>query len=669
MFAKLAFRNLRRQTSSYIVYFITVIIAVAMMFAVNNMLFADKLWACVPDWASHIVRTVFILVIAIVTLVVCVIICYATAFLLRKRKKEFGTYMLLGIERGQIKRMFIAENLVIGVVSFTIGCLLGVGVFWALNMIVCAMMDGAIEPMTLSPLSVLLTVGQWAAIIGCSLVYCSGILERTTIGDLIVGQTKERLRSKYPWIEWIVAVVAFVGICVSAFLGVYMVYSALNGGDSGVLLLTIPVDAVVLIVSIFLFYICLRSVYVRKLMRKPARSKPAAPDPWSSEKAACESAAPIEYSPSALKEGNIFYLRQMSHSMNSNAVMIALIAVLLSFAIMAVNMTFLVREINLIGTNSRNRFDVYTNWRVNKPDEWRNKYSPEEIVADAEQYSEMKFLRIFYTYDGGVLALGDYNAVAAEIGEAQITLSENEYCLLGGSSDGALEIFGRDLSYAGSVGNYNVVNAMQSGAALRYVVPDPVITDEVVAKHCENKVLLMNTVARMPWEFNEKYEIYIHNRYREIDEVNSQFAIIIISALFLGVTFMLLAMALLSVKALSDADADRTRYGILGMLGVSAAGQRRMLFKQQFNFLVAPLVIPLLLTAPLIGAGVILSTRLLGVLSPMVFGIGFGVPLLFAGIYAAYFAATYYLSVKTCIKPREKPRLKLLGNENTARVK
>lgn len=40
MMLSLAFRNIRRQMSTYVIYFITVVFIVALMFAVNNVLFS-----------------------------------------------------------------------------------------------------------------------------------------------------------------------------------------------------------------------------------------------------------------------------------------------------------------------------------------------------------------------------------------------------------------------------------------------------------------------------------------------------------------------------------------------------------------------------------------------------------------------------------------------------
>lgn len=300
---KLAFRNIERQISSYVIYFITVVFTVALMFAVNNVLFSDELWAYNEMIERSNFGNVFVFFIAIVTLVVCFIICYATAFLLRRRKKEFGTYLLLGIKRSSVMLIFVVENLLIGAFSFICGGAFGIGVFQILNVIICAIIGNSIPSLQMSLLSLPITLLQWAGIIVVALFMSSLILRRTKINDLIKGKATDKKLPKLPLLEKIVAAVMFcliVAACAAISVMVWLLFERGGVAMKSFCLIGMPVCGSVLVVAIFFFYVCLRSMFLQRLKyKKPkaekarakseqsvsATGKPTAPPPTKGEMA------------------------------------------------------------------------------------------------------------------------------------------------------------------------------------------------------------------------------------------------------------------------------------------------------------------------------------------------------------------------------------------------
>ena len=89
MFAKLAIRNVRRQIGNYLIYFITVSLTVALMFAVNNALFNQQVLAIAN--AMREFQAGLIAITVLVSLIVAFVLGYATSFMLKLRKREFGT--------------------------------------------------------------------------------------------------------------------------------------------------------------------------------------------------------------------------------------------------------------------------------------------------------------------------------------------------------------------------------------------------------------------------------------------------------------------------------------------------------------------------------------------------------------------------------------------------
>lgn len=119
MLGKLSLRNAKRQARDYIIYFITVVISVSLMFAFNLIASSGdirELSSYMEDFSTAIQAISFIIV-----LVMAWIINYTMKFMLEKRSKEFGTYEILGIEKKSISNMFTLENLIIGLIAFFIG--------------------------------------------------------------------------------------------------------------------------------------------------------------------------------------------------------------------------------------------------------------------------------------------------------------------------------------------------------------------------------------------------------------------------------------------------------------------------------------------------------------------------------------------------------------------
>ena len=103
MFAKLALRNVKRQIRSYLIYFVTVALCVALMFAVNNLSYSDRVQQLKE--ISSDMDTMFTFVTVLGSLVTALVLSYATGFMLKLRKKEFGMYLTLGMTRRGVSQI------------------------------------------------------------------------------------------------------------------------------------------------------------------------------------------------------------------------------------------------------------------------------------------------------------------------------------------------------------------------------------------------------------------------------------------------------------------------------------------------------------------------------------------------------------------------------------
>lgn len=129
MLRTLSTRNAKRQASQYLLYFISMIGVVALIYGFNALIFSD----IVSDLANIMSQTgsnelgyMIVLFSIVIVFILGWFVGYMMNFMLRKRSQELSTYMILGIEKKQITKMFMTENSLIGLVALIIGWLLGI---------------------------------------------------------------------------------------------------------------------------------------------------------------------------------------------------------------------------------------------------------------------------------------------------------------------------------------------------------------------------------------------------------------------------------------------------------------------------------------------------------------------------------------------------------------
>lgn len=123
MLRKLAIRNAKRSIKDYLVYLITVIMSFSLIIAFNLIVYSKD----VRELSSTMMnfRLAVIEVSVLVVFVIGWLINYTMKFMLSKRGKEFGTYMILGIERKDIIKMFLIENIFLGIFAFVVSIFIG----------------------------------------------------------------------------------------------------------------------------------------------------------------------------------------------------------------------------------------------------------------------------------------------------------------------------------------------------------------------------------------------------------------------------------------------------------------------------------------------------------------------------------------------------------------
>lgn len=116
MFYKLAFKNVKKSLSDYVIYFLTLSFGVC-LFYVFNAVEAQQTMLLLSEQQHALLQTGTAMLgylSVFISFVLAGLILYANNFLIKRRKRELGLYMTLGMDRGKISRILTAETFVIG---------------------------------------------------------------------------------------------------------------------------------------------------------------------------------------------------------------------------------------------------------------------------------------------------------------------------------------------------------------------------------------------------------------------------------------------------------------------------------------------------------------------------------------------------------------------------
>ena len=258
MTGKLAFRNMRRSARDYLVYFLTMTFVTALMFAFNSLIFTEdieKMFGVAGIMAALVGLATFFIV-----LIVAWLINYMIRFMLEKRSQEFGIYLLIGMKKKEIARLYIRENALLGIAAFLLGMVLGV----FLQQVILAILYSMIQirydiHMEFNTACILMTVGCYGGCYILAILRSGRKFRKMNIHDLMEAQKKneEIKESNEQLKKWLFPVSIL-------FLAVFAGFIFFGGIQSAGNVLFFLIG---LVLVIYLFYIGLSSwlvCYVRR---------------------------------------------------------------------------------------------------------------------------------------------------------------------------------------------------------------------------------------------------------------------------------------------------------------------------------------------------------------------------------------------------------------------
>lgn len=222
MLLKLAVRNIRRSVRDYAIYFVTLVFGVAVFYAFNSIGSQKILFDLETAASSNIFEMTQELLggfSVVIAFVLGFLIVYANRFLIKRRKHEFGIYLTLGMNPGEVSRIVLYETVIVGLISLVVGLICGIVMSQALSFATAALFSIQMShyQFVFSADALLVTLGCFFAIYVVVALFNLLTVRRYKLIDLLRANAKsERMAVRNPWVCLVVFVLA-VGILAVAY--------------------------------------------------------------------------------------------------------------------------------------------------------------------------------------------------------------------------------------------------------------------------------------------------------------------------------------------------------------------------------------------------------------------------------------------------------------------
>lgn len=695
MLFKLSIRNMKKSFKDYAIYFLTLVLGVAIFYMFNSI---DSQQAMLE--VSQSTREIIKLMInmlgyisVFVAVVLGLLIVYANNFLINRRKKEFGIYMTLGMGKRQISKIILMETILVGIMSLIVGLIIGVFASQFMSILVAKMFEADMSKFqfVFSKDACIKTCMYFAVMYVAVMFFNTFTVSRYKLINLLNATKKnESIKIKNPVISILVFLFG-AGILGYAYWKVTGDVNSLTTADK---ILAPILMGIVGTISIF----------------------------WSLSGFVIQVAQKMKST--YLKDTNMFVLRQINNKINTTIISMSVICLMLFMTISILSVSLSLRntmqreladmtpvDLNLSKTanlpesytNSQGKVINYTkeqieDSKISIEETLKNNGLDMSVLKDVveipiytsndltwedffgEDYGKVKaqFPLVDYGAAEAIVKISDYNKIAKLYGIEQYELKDDEYIVLCDYDNMAeirnqvlnegghkLTIAGREYKskYANCKNGYIEMAVSHINAGIILVPDNCPLTEDMK----EKTVFVANYNVETEEEKEEieknfadnNNSILLQNLDNKGIDLDGITKIVIIQssvgvasivtfiAIYLGIIFLIASAAILALKQLTESSDNKQRYLVLRKIGCDEKMINRALFRQIIIFFGLPLILAIIHSifgiqfAMTIMTGLAKSEDLLPSIIATVIIIGI--------IYGAYFLATYFGS-KNIIK-------------------
>ncbi len=674
MYAKLAKSNARKSIKDYLIYFITITICVSLFYAITSLSSSSYEFITEDSYNFKTLQLILKYSTYVITAILILLIAYVNKYMIRRRQREFATYILLGAEQKSIAFMFFIETLIIGTLAIIAGIFVGTLFSQAITALVLVSVNQEVVfTLRLYMDTVVITFIFFIAMFCIIGLYNVSVLNKIKLIDMLNASKQVefqfRRSGKVYGVIFGLSILLYI-VCV------YCTFKLINTEiDYSIKSLTyIGISLVSFIIGTFALFYSISYILIYL-------------------KGKCIN---FKY------EGtNLFLIGSIVSKIKTAPILMATIA-----------MTFLGAMISFIMTLAMAQWSLgYLNMRVPYDIDIRNDYSYNFDIEDIpkldygevvqylndEGYSVRDYCQVekyfidkdeFYTGDRNnspmlAISLSDFNKLRTMLGYEKINLKENEFTTQWHSVvnntdinkflsknkhlniNGEILNISKDSHYKESIGegiydfySYNII-----------ILPDNVCKDLTLAE----TNFLANLNNQMSYKdavnFESKYiekwfkenNRYLIKKYsKEFDitssiidgrvkssETNNILNMTLamrILGVYLCIVLLTISFTVLALGQLTDSIEHKDRYKVLRKLGVEENDINKIVLKQISIYFVVPIAIAL------IGVGIFIYNYYLMYKEIIVTFIGFNLfifsiatgIILTICVYMCYFAGTYY---------------------------
>lgn len=601
MLYKLAIQNVKKSSKDYLIYFVTIILSFAFIYAFNALVFSSDIQSLSKDMVNFKYAIIFVSVV--VVFVVGYLIYYMSRFMLEKRSKEFGIYLLLGIENRKVANLFFIENTILGCAGLLGSFLVGTLLYQMMLSIIVRIFTLPFQiHITLSLEAIGLTLIYFFAILLFSLIKCRKKVRKMKIYDLLYMDKKnENVFLKTKNSKKYLFFFSLLCGCISQ----YMLYRLFTGNTDVFNMGLFIICLTLMIVCLYTFSVSVSS-FITEILLKNKKIK------YCGE--------------------NLFLLRHFSSKMNTMGFTLGTLSLLFFFTFVGLNVGFLMKGIfdEQIETSAPYDVSIYLPGMDDDFDKYtqltKKKYTIEEKLIYQNYADGSHQIKDLLTEDAlgyhdmdGFIRLKDYNKLLSMLGEEPISLKKDQFYLhtfpkyasiLGKKKH--IVVGDKDL-YLKGISSRKYTSNWFPGCSYIIVVPDAYVNNMEVI----NTVLSINTKEETTEAFAEELtrlndptvytskdgistQIYsaanITVRGMVIAEQKSMMIMIGFSLFYVAFIFIATAATILSIQQLSDATKYKFRYRILSQLGVAEKEMNVLILKQLLTYFCFPLVLPTIMS-------------------------------------------------------------------------
>lgn len=685
MLFKISLKNIRKSLKDYTVYFFTLILGVA-IFYVFNAIDSQSVMLDVRANMMDIIKLMNDMLSGVSVFVSCILgflIIYASRFLIKRRNKEFGIYLTLGMSKRKISVILFFETLLIGIVSLVAGLVIGTILSQFMSVIVANMFDADMTKFKFifSMKACVKTLIYFAIMYVLVMIFNTFSISRCKLIDLLnAGKKTEKVTMKNPVVCTIVFVIG-VGILSYAYWMVTRGVRTLNTFDKIGIPIALGCVATFLIfesVSGFMIKIftSIKSVYYKGV--------------------------------------NSFVLRQFCSKINTTVFSTTVICIMLFITISVLSAALSMKDSLSKDLDSMCPVDVQlakysydamseayeTAQDMNEKDREMLEDSKLSIIEtlnnsgfDAQKY--FKDVAEYNIYNTGltvkdtlgdintddyqfmadtimpVMTIGDYNSVARLYGNSTYELNDDEYIIVADYKNMVmirnqalkkgiiLSVNGKEYKprYSECMDGFVHIGVQNMNDGI-LVVPDNAVKPQQVrnmglsadyrADTKEERYSIETQLDNLMKNISFQTSFISWNSRIDLAESSVGLgALVTFIALYLGIIFLISSAAILALRELSDSADNKERYGMLRKLGVDERMIDMALFKQIGIFFAFPLILALIHSV----FGIKFINIILATMGMSSMAASIGLTLAFvAVIYGGYFLITYLCS-RSIIRP------------------